>query len=57
LTLNANGSFTYTPKNGFVGIDTFMYKANNGTWTADLPNVPMSADSNTATVTITVTAR
>ena len=57
LTLNADGSFTYAPRNGFTGIDTFTYKANNGMWTADLPNVPMSADSSTVTVTITVTAR
>jgi hypothetical protein len=57
LTFNADGSFTYVPKNGFTGSDTFTYRANNGTWTADLPNVPMSADSNTATVTITVTAK
>jgi hypothetical protein len=57
LILNANGSLTYTPKNGFVGRDTFTYKANNGTWTTDLPNVPMSGDSPVATVTITVTAR
>ena len=25
LTLNANGSFTYTPNAGFSGIDTFTY--------------------------------
>jgi VCBS repeat-containing protein len=45
VTLNANGSFTYTPKAGFSGTDTFTYKANDG-----------AADSNTATVTITVNA-
>ena len=45
LTLNANGSFTYTPEADWSGTDTFTYKANDGT-----------ADSNTATVTITVTA-
>ena len=43
-TLNANGGFTYTPKTGFSGSDSFTYKANNG-----------RADSNTATATITVT--
>jgi hypothetical protein len=41
VTLNANGSFTYTPNAGFLGTDSFTYKANNG-----------SADSNTATVII-----
>ena len=45
LTLNADGSFTYTPNANFNGTDSFTYKANDGT-----------ADSNTATVTITVDA-
>jgi len=44
LTLNANGSFTYTPHGNFNGTDSFQYKANDG-----------RADSNAATVTITVT--
>ena len=45
LALNANGSFTYVPAANFNGSDSFTYKANDGT-----------ADSNVATVTITVTA-
>jgi len=45
LALNANGSFTYTPAANFTGAASFTYKANDG-----------SLDSNTATVTITVTA-
>jgi len=45
LTLNSDGSFDYTPNAGFVGPDSFTYKANDG-----------SADSNEATVTIDVTA-
>ena len=40
LTLNANGSFTYTPAANYNGPDSFTYKANDGT-----------ADSNVATVT------
>jgi VCBS repeat-containing protein len=44
VTLNADGSFDYTPDADFNGTDTFTYKANDGT-----------ADSNIATVTITVT--
>ena len=44
LTLNANGSFTYTPAANYNGPDTFTYRANDGT-----------AYSNTATVTLTVT--
>jgi hypothetical protein len=45
LTLIANGSFTYTPDAGYSGSDSFTYKANDG-----------KANSNTATVTITVVA-
>ena len=45
LTFNADGSFTYTPDSDFNGIDSFTYHANDG-----------SADSNTATVNITVDA-
>jgi Bacterial Ig domain/Bacterial Ig-like domain/FG-GAP-like repeat len=43
-TQAADGSFTYTPNTGFSGSDSFTYKANDG-----------KLDSNTATVTITVT--
>ena len=45
LNLNANGGFTYTPNAGFVGIDSFRYRANDGT-----------ASSNYAKVTIGVGA-
>ena len=44
MTLNANGSFTYTPAANYNGPDSFTYKANDGT-----------PDCNVATVTITVT--
>lgn len=43
LTLNANGSFVYTPAPNYVGSDSFTYMANDG-----------AAGSNVATVTITV---
>jgi hypothetical protein len=29
LSLNSNGSFTYTPDPGFFGSDSFNYKAND----------------------------
>jgi VCBS repeat-containing protein len=45
LSLNADGSFSYMPNADFAGIDSFTYKANDGL-----------ADSNVATVTITVAA-
>jgi len=44
LTLNSNGSFTYTPVTGYTGSDSFTYMANDGL-----------ASSNTATVAITIT--
>ncbi len=45
VTLNANGSFSYTPAKDYSGADSFTYKANDGT-----------VDGNTATANITVTA-
>ena len=45
LTLNPDGSFTYTPNMGFTGADSFSYRANDGT-----------ANSNIATVNLTVNA-
>ena len=45
LTLNADGSFTYSPAAGFSGIDSFKYKATDG-----------RGDSNTVTVAINVRA-
>ena len=44
LTLNANGSFTYTPDADYNGPDSFTYRVNDGT-----------ANSNIATVSLTVT--
>jgi VCBS repeat-containing protein len=40
-----HGAFSYQPTNNYVGTDTFTYRVNDGT-----------ADSNIATVTITITA-
>jgi len=53
LTFSADGTFSYTPASGFFGTDTFTYQANDGVWSVD-PSVPMSPNSNTATVTINV---
>src|SRR5206468_3016917 len=30
LTLNANGSFSYTPTAGYAGPDSFVYRASDG---------------------------
>ncbi|NOQ45425.1 MAG: tandem-95 repeat protein, partial [Desulfobulbaceae bacterium] len=43
LTLNTNGSFTYSPNVNVSGTDSFTFKVNDG-----------AADSNTATVNITI---
>ncbi|MCP4768428.1 MAG: tandem-95 repeat protein, partial [Gammaproteobacteria bacterium] len=45
LTLNGDGTFTYAPVTDFNGVDTFTYTVNDG-----------ELDSNTATVTISVTS-
>jgi VCBS repeat-containing protein len=45
VMLGANGAYSYTPVANFSGSDSFTFKANDG-----------SADSNTASVTITVAA-
>jgi VCBS repeat-containing protein len=44
LVLNADGSFSYTPNNGYTGSDQFTYQANDG------------AAFSTATVSIEVTS-
>ena len=43
ITLNADGSFTYTPNAGFSGDDSFTYTVNDG-----------NGGTDTATVTVTV---
>ena len=45
LLLNPNGSFTYVSATNYNGVDAFTYKAHDG-----------QADSNVATVTITINA-
>jgi large repetitive protein len=45
VTVNADGTFSYTPNADFNGADSFTYKANDG-----------ALDSNVATVTLTVGA-
>ena len=45
LALAADGSFVYTPTAGYVGTDTFTYRASDA-----------AANSNLATVTITIAA-
>ena len=46
LSINADGSFAYTPNANFHGADSFTYRANDG-----------AANSNVATVNITVSPK
>ena len=42
LTLNADGSFTYTPAAGFSGSDSFSYRVSDGAATSDSVTVSLS---------------
>ncbi|PQO46656.1 Ig-like domain-containing protein [Blastopirellula marina] len=44
LSISADGTFTYVPDTGFVGVDRFVYRMTDG-----------ASESNVATVTINVT--
>jgi VCBS repeat-containing protein len=44
VSVNANGSYSYTPQLNYFGADSFTFRASDG-----------SLDSNVATVTLTVT--
>ena len=46
LSLNANGSFVYTPSPAYCGSDSFTYQASNGT----------NNDTATASITVTCTS-
>jgi Bacterial Ig domain len=39
VNLHPDGGFTYTPRSGFSGTDTFGYRANDGTGNGDEANV------------------
>jgi hypothetical protein len=42
LTLNADGSFTYTPNTGFLGGDLFTYAANDGVSSSGITTVSLT---------------
>jgi VCBS repeat-containing protein len=42
LTLNANGSFVYTPTANYNGPDSFTYRASDGTLTSNLATVSLT---------------
>ncbi len=39
VTLNADGSFSYTAANGYTGADSFIYRASDGSATSELTQV------------------
>src|SRR5262249_12944449 len=45
ITLNSNGSFTYTPIADFNGTDTFTYRASDGTTQGNIATVPITVTS------------
>ena len=50
LTLNANGSFSYTPTAAYTGPDSFTYHANDGTANSNTATVSLPYGHNTAPV-------
>ena len=42
VTLNADGSFTYTPAADFSGVDGFSYQVNDGTTNSDVASVTIN---------------
>ena len=56
VTLNTDGSFTYTPPNAtFTGPDTFTYTATNGTTPNDTATVTINVDEGPAVTTTSPT--
>ncbi|MEG3181306.1 FG-GAP-like repeat-containing protein, partial [Sphingomonas sp. LT1P40] len=50
LTLNADGSFTYTPTANYHGIDSFTYRVNDGTTLSEPVTVSLTINSVTDTI-------
>ena len=53
LSFNSDGSFTYSPNNGYVGPDNFVYQASNGYFTSDPTVVSITVTPVTLVVTKT----
>ena len=56
LTLDADGSFTYTPASDYSGSDAFTYRANDGILTSNLATVTLTVSATNDTPTVTVAA-
>jgi VCBS repeat-containing protein len=46
VTINANGSYTYTPSNGFSGIDTFSYSVSDEHGGVNVYNITVTVAAN-----------
>ncbi len=49
LSLNSDGSFTYTPNSGYAGADDFVYQAGNGYFTSEPTLVSVTVSPATLT--------
>jgi VCBS repeat-containing protein len=47
VTVNSDGSFTYTPATGYVGTDSFTFTASNGSQTAGTTTATLNVTNNT----------
>jgi hypothetical protein len=56
LTLNPNGSFSYVPKAGFTGSDSFTYQASDGALPSQSVTVTLTISSSTTPFTVSPTA-
>jgi VCBS repeat-containing protein len=53
LTLSADGAFDYLPNVGFIGVDSFTYRASDGTGASNLATMSITvAEANIAPVAI-----
>ncbi|GAB2480078.1 hypothetical protein GCM10027082_33770 [Comamonas humi] len=58
VTMNPDGSYTYTPKQGFVGEDSFTYEVCSAESSMGVARTPAKAGAETcSTATVTITVR
>lgn len=55
ITFNEDGTFTYTPDEGFVGTDRFSFVANDGSLDSNESSITLNVDAQTVTVDTTET--
>lgn len=46
VTINPNGSYVYYPRNGFIGVDSFSYIANDGIYDSNIANETLNVVNN-----------